>query len=153
DRHDARLQRSASIGLRGLYEARAAEALDARPSRLGDGGLQCRAKVGDRYRYEWRNTASGHQFGNGGVCREFSPRERIVVTETMDGQPGEALVTTTLVEQNGKTTLTLNILFESREIRDIALKSGMERGVAASYDRLDQVLAPGAAGAASHGCA
>ena len=110
-------------------------------------------KVGDRYRYEWRNAASGHQFGNGGVCREFSPPERIVVTETMDGQPGEALVTTTLVEQNGKTTLTLNILFESREIRDIALKSGMERGVAASYDRLDQVLAPGAAGAASHGCA
>ncbi len=105
-------------------------------------------KVGDRYRYEWRNTASGHQFGNGGVCREFVPPDRIVVTEAMDGQPGEALVTTTLVEQNGKTTLTTTMLFESREIRDLALKSGMERGVAASYDRLEEILASsGAAGA------
>ncbi len=97
--------------------------------------------VGERYRYEWRNTASGKQFGNGGVCREFVPPERVVCTEVMDGQPGEALITTTFVEQDGKTTLTLNMLFESREIRDIALKSGMERGVAASYDRLDDVLA------------
>ncbi len=105
-------------------------------------------KAGDRYRYEWRNTASGRQFGNGGVCREFVPPDRIVVTEAMDGQPGEALVTTTLVEQNGKTTLITTMLFESREIRDLALKSGMERGVAASYDRLDEILASsGAAGA------
>ena len=97
-------------------------------------------KVGDRYRYEWRNT-NGYQFGNGGVCREFVPPERIVVTEAMDGQPGEALVTTTLVEQSGKTTLTSTMLFESREIRDMVLKSGMDRGVAASYDRLDTLLA------------
>jgi uncharacterized protein YndB with AHSA1/START domain len=102
-------------------------------------------KVGDRYRYEWRNTTTGHQFGNGGVCREFVPPERMVATETMDGQPGEALVTTTLFEEAGKTMLTLSILFESREIRDIALKSGMERGVAASYDRLENLLAAGAA--------
>ena len=79
------------------------------------------------------------------------PPERVVSTEVMDGQPGEALVTTTFVEQNGKTTLTLNILFESREIRDIALKSGMEHGVAASYNRLDEVLASGGAQAKSQG--
>lgn len=109
------------------------------------------SKVGDRYRYEWRNTATGKQFGNGGVCRELVPPQRVVCTEVMDGQPGEALVTTTFVEQNGKTTLTLNILFESQEIRDIALQSGMERGVAASYHRLDEVLASGAAQAKSQG--
>jgi uncharacterized protein YndB with AHSA1/START domain len=98
-------------------------------------------QVGERYRYEWRNASNGRQFGNGGVCRELVPPERVVCSESMDGQPGEALVTTTFVEQNGKTTLTLTILFESSEIRDIALKSGMERGVAASYDRLDDVVA------------
>ena len=108
-------------------------------------------KVGDRYRYEWRNTATGHQFGNGGVCREFVPPERMVATETMDGQPGEALVTTSLVEEAGKTTLTLSILFESRAIRDIALKSGMEHGVAASYDRLENLLAERSAKANSQG--
>jgi uncharacterized protein YndB with AHSA1/START domain len=109
------------------------------------------SKVGDRYRYEWRNTVTGKQFGNGGVCHELVPPERVVSTEVMDGQPGEALVTTTFVEQNGKTTLTLNILFESREIRDIALKSGMEHGVAASYNRLDKVLASGGSQAKSQG--
>jgi uncharacterized protein YndB with AHSA1/START domain len=96
-------------------------------------------KVGDRYRYEWRNK-EGRQFGIGGVCREMTPG-RIVCIESMDGQPGEAVVTNTFVEEAGKTTLTLTILFESREIRDIALKSGMERGVAASYDRLAEILA------------
>lgn len=99
-------------------------------------------KPGDRYRYEWRNTATGHQFGTGGVCREITP-ERIVHTEVMDGQPGESLVTTTFIEDSGKTTVTMTLLFESRETRDVALKSGMERGVAASYDRLETLLASG----------
>lgn len=95
-------------------------------------------KVGDRYRYEWRN-AAGRQFGTGGVCREIMPG-RIVQTESMDGYPGESLVTTLFVEEGGKTTVTLTQRFESREIRDAALNSGMERGVAASYDRLAELL-------------
>lgn len=97
-------------------------------------------KPGERYRYEWRNTATGHQFGTGGVAREISPG-RIVHTEVMDGQPGESLVTTDFVEEGGKTTVTMTLLFESKEIRDMALKSGMERGVAASYNRLEELLA------------
>jgi uncharacterized protein YndB with AHSA1/START domain len=101
-------------------------------------------KAGERYRYEWRNAATGHQFGTGGVAREITPG-RIVHTEVMDGQPGESLVTTLFVEEGGKTTVTMTLLFESREIRDVALKSGMERGVAASYDRLAELLAPGQA--------
>jgi uncharacterized protein YndB with AHSA1/START domain len=103
---------------------------------------QAATKVGERYRYEWRNK-EGRQFGTGGVCREFVPPGRIVCTESMDGQPGESLVTTEFVEEGGETTLTLTMLFESRDIRDIALKSGMERGVAASYDRLAGLLASG----------
>ena len=96
-------------------------------------------KPGERFRYEWRNMATGHQFGTGGVAREISPG-RIVHTEAMDGQPGESLVTTDFVEEGGKTTVTMTLLFESKEIRDMALKSGMERGVAASYNRLEELL-------------
>jgi len=96
-------------------------------------------KVGDRYRYEWRN-ASGTQFGTGGICREFVPPERMVWTEMMDGYPSESLVTTVLTEQGGKTTATMTMLYESREVRDIVLKTGMEKGVAASYDRLAELL-------------
>lgn len=97
-------------------------------------------KAGERFRYEWRNTATGHQFGTGGVVREIGPG-RIVHTEVMDGQPGESLVTTDFVEEGGKTTVTMTLLFESKEIRDGALKTGMEHGVAASYNRLEELLA------------
>lgn len=100
-------------------------------------------KVGDRYRYAWRH-ADGRQMGTHGVCREHSPG-RIVCTELIDGYTSESLVTTVLVEQDGKTTLTLTILYESREVRDAVLKSGMERGVAASYERLAELLASKAA--------
>jgi uncharacterized protein YndB with AHSA1/START domain len=96
-------------------------------------------KVGDRYRYEWRNTG-GMKMGLHGVCREIVPPERMVCTELMDGFTGESLVTTVLVEHGGKTKLTTTILYPSREVRDTVLKSGMERGVAASYDRLGDLL-------------
>jgi|SRR5215831_1409545 len=99
-------------------------------------------KAGDRYRYEWRN-AEGTQFGMGGVCREFVRPERIVCTELMDGYASESLVTTVLVEEHGKTTLTTTCLYESREVRDLVIKSGMERGVEASYNRLEELFATG----------
>ena len=99
-------------------------------------------KVGGAYRYVWRNT-KGTDMGMGGVYREIVPPERLAATESFDESwyPGEALDTTVLVEQGGETTLTLTVLYESREARDIAIKSNMEQGVAASYDRLAEMLA------------
>ena len=38
-------------------------------------------------------------------------------------------------------TLTLTVRYQSRETRDAVLKSGMESGVAVSYDRLEELLA------------
>lgn len=55
--------------------------------------------------------------------------------------PGEAVVTLTLVEKGGKTLYRCTMLFESREARDVTLKSGMEKGVIVSYERLDHLLA------------
>jgi len=43
-------------------------------------------------------------------------------------------------EQGGKTTIAQTVLYQSREARDAVLKSGMEKGVAASYDRLAKLL-------------
>jgi uncharacterized protein YndB with AHSA1/START domain len=99
------------------------------------------AKVGDRYRYVWRHD-SGAEMGLGGVLREIVPPERIVATEKFDQSwyPGEAVGTINLVEEDGKTTLTQTILYESREARDVVLKSPMEQGMAAGYNRLAEVL-------------
>jgi len=58
-------------------------------------------------------------------------------TESFDDwYAGESLVTTVPVEQGGKTTLTSTVLYPSQEVRDAVLNSGMERGVAESYDEL-----------------
>ena len=46
-----------------------------------------------------------------------------------------------LVEQGGRTHLTMTLLFPTKEGRDGALASGMEHGVAAGYDTLDGLLA------------
>src|SRR5438034_10776558 len=98
-------------------------------------------RVGGKYRYVWRND-NGNEMGMGGVYREIVAPERIVSTEKFDESwyPGEALGTFVLIEQAGKTTLTETILYESREARDGVLKSGMEKGIVASYDRLARLL-------------
>ena len=100
-------------------------------------------KVGGAYRYVWRRDKDGHEMAMGGVFREIVPPERVVTTEKFDDPwyAGEALVTNSLAEHDGRTTLTCTMLLDSREVRDGILKSGMESGVAVSYDRLDEVLA------------
>ena len=100
-------------------------------------------RVGGRYRYVWRHVADGNEMGMGGVYREIVVPERIVATEKFDEAwyPGEAVGTLVLVEQNGKTLITQTVVYESRETRDAVLKSPMESGVAASYDRLEDLVA------------
>src|SRR5436309_246880 len=85
----------------------------------------------------------GSEMGMGGVYREIVVPERLVTTERFDEAwyPGEAVGTLVLVEQRGRTTVTQTMRYESREARDAVLKSGMEKGVAASYDRLADLLA------------
>lgn len=99
-------------------------------------------RPGGRYRYEWHHK-DGRQMGMGGEYREIVVPERIVSTEVFDDPwyEGEALGTVTLVEDGGRTTLTTTMRYESKEVRDAVLASPMEAGVAASYDRLEDVLA------------
>lgn len=96
-------------------------------------------RVGGRYRYGFRRTGDGGAFALGGVFREIGDG-RIVQVESMEGMPGEAIVTTTLVEQGGKTTLTVISDFGSREVRDIVLATGMADGAGESYDNLERLV-------------
>lgn len=99
-------------------------------------------KVGGAYRFVWRGP-DGNEMGMGGVYREIVRPERVVNTEKFDDPwyEGEALDTLVLVEDGGKTTATLTMRLASQEDRDAVLKSGMDGGVAESYDTLDKVLA------------
>ena len=96
-------------------------------------------KVGGKYRYVSEGP-DGSRLGWGGTFREIVPLERIVHTESFDDYPGEALITAVWTESGGKTTLNLTMLFDSKEIRDAVIASGMEHGAAESYDRLAEML-------------
>jgi uncharacterized protein YndB with AHSA1/START domain len=97
-------------------------------------------KVGGAWRFVLRGP-DGKEMGMRGVYREIAAPDRSVHTESFDDYPGESVVTTVLVEDRGKTTLTATVLYPSQEIRDAVIKSGMEYGAAESYDRLAELLA------------
>jgi uncharacterized protein YndB with AHSA1/START domain len=99
-------------------------------------------RVGGAYRYVWRNE-DGREMGMGGKFTEVVPGKRIANTERFDEAwyEGESLNTWALTEQEGRTTVTVTMRYETQATRDEVLKSGMESGVATSYDRLDQILA------------
>jgi uncharacterized protein YndB with AHSA1/START domain len=99
-------------------------------------------RVGGAYRYVWHGP-NGEAMGMGGVYREVVSPERIVATEKFDESwyPGEGVDTTVFTEERGKTTVVLTVEFESKEARAVALQSGMERGVSANYDRLEEMMA------------
>lgn len=100
-------------------------------------------RVGGAYRYVWRFEKDGSQMGIRGVFREITPVERLVATERFDDAwyPGEAVNTTVFVETRGITRTTIIILYESQEARDTARRSGMEYGMAAGYEKLEELLA------------
>jgi uncharacterized protein YndB with AHSA1/START domain len=68
------------------------------------------------------------------------PPERIVSTESWGGPWPETGNTTVLTEENGRTKMTLTILYPSKEARDAALQTGMKDGATQSYDRLDEYI-------------
>src|ERR1700685_4373265 len=97
--------------------------------------------VGGKVRFEWRNP-EGKSMGLSGVCREAVAPERLVFTEVWDEDwtGGEAPGAVVFTEDAGKTTVTQTVLYSSQAARDGALKTGMEHGMAMSYERLAELL-------------
>lgn len=95
-------------------------------------------KRGGKWRFE---TADGQGFE--GKFREVVPKERVVQTFEWDGMPGHVIVETMTLEDlgDGRTKLVNVSLFHTGWERDGMLNSGMEGGMSASYNALDQLLA------------
>ena len=98
-------------------------------------------RVGGKFRYVWRNV-DGRDMGMGGVYREIVAPERIVHNELFDEDwtGGETLVTSTLAEAGGRTTLTTSVIYANDKARHGALVSGMTDGMEMSYAKLDGLL-------------
>jgi uncharacterized protein YndB with AHSA1/START domain len=95
--------------------------------------------VGGAWRHILRN-ADGKELVMRGIYQEIRQPERLVPTESFDAYPGESINTMTFADENGKTKLTTRVLYGSKEIRDAVIRSGMERGAAETYDRLEDHL-------------
>jgi uncharacterized protein YndB with AHSA1/START domain len=92
----------------------------------------------------WRwvvTTPHGMEIAFSGVFLEIDPPRRLQRTEVFEAMPGPGcVVTLTFDEEDGKTTLAMHMLFQSKEERDICLKSGMELGVKECYQKIDELL-------------
>jgi uncharacterized protein YndB with AHSA1/START domain len=97
-------------------------------------------RVGGEWHFEWRRS-DGTEMGMRGTYKEIKPPERLVSTERWGADWPETVNTVTLTEVDGKTTMTLAILYPSKEARDAALKTGMKQGMTLSFTRLEEYLA------------
>jgi uncharacterized protein YndB with AHSA1/START domain len=101
-------------------------------------------RVGGKWRYV-AVTKDGFEVAFHGEYREIVPNERIVSTEIYEGAPQVegveegTLNTLTLVEADGRTTLTVLVQAPSKEIRDAIIDSGMEAGMQDAMDLLEEV--------------
>jgi uncharacterized protein YndB with AHSA1/START domain len=77
-----------------------------------------------------------------GEYREIAPPGRLVFTEIFAPFPDTvSVVTAVLTEEGSKTRLTLTARYPTLEVRDMVLETGMAKGAALSYDRLEDVVA------------
>ncbi|MDQ2587025.1 SRPBCC family protein [Saccharothrix yanglingensis] len=99
------------------------------------------ATTGGAYRY--KHTRGDEEYGFYGSFHEVREPSRIVQTFTFGGFPdGVCLETLTLTDLgDGRTRLDAVSVYDSFEVRDMALSSGMQTGVVEGYEQLDEVLA------------
>jgi uncharacterized protein YndB with AHSA1/START domain len=98
-------------------------------------------RTGGSYRY--LHTRGDEEYGFHGCFHDVRPGELIVQTFTYEGFPdGVALERLTFEDlPGGRSRLVATSLVETFEGRDAFVASGMESGVVAGYEKLDDVLA------------
>jgi uncharacterized protein YndB with AHSA1/START domain len=111
--------------------------------RLGEGysvpECEIDLRVGGKWRFVNRHPKGEVTFY--GEYREITPPGRLVFTEIFADYPDNAsVVTTVFTEEGKKTRMVVTVDYGSKEVRDIVLGTGMQRGAAISYDRLNDLV-------------
>ena len=99
-------------------------------------------RVGGKWRYVMR-TPEGFEVAFHGEFSEIVENERIVNTEVFEGAPpgaAPAVSTVTFEQSEGRTTLSMLMRVESRDVRDMIIASGMEGGVQEGMDILEGIV-------------
>jgi uncharacterized protein YndB with AHSA1/START domain len=99
------------------------------------------ARPGGKFRYEWAGGKG--RFNVTGEFLELDPYTRIVHVERMhlpDPTP-DNYVETTFIPDGGGTLMTMRMTLPDERTRSAMLATGMERGMEASYVRLQAMQA------------
>jgi len=111
--------------------------------RLGEGYSVPVCEIDLRPGGKWR-FVNGHPKGEAafhGEYREIDPPSRLVFTEIFENFPDTvSLVTALFVEEGDKTRMTVTVRYPSQQVRDMVIASGMAKGAAISYDRLEDLV-------------
>jgi uncharacterized protein YndB with AHSA1/START domain len=101
----------------------------------------CEARPGGKIRFEWSN-AEGRSFFQTGEFLELEPYRRIVHVARMflPERTPDNHVETTFEAERGGTLMTLRMSLPDAATRAAMLASGMERGMEASFARLESML-------------
>ena len=94
---------------------------------------------GGTYRYIHEDR-DGNEFAFRGVFHGTPSPEGITQTFEFEGAPGNvALESMTFEQRGGKTLIRATSTYQSIDVRDMVIESGMESGVIEGYERLDEL--------------
>jgi uncharacterized protein YndB with AHSA1/START domain len=104
--------------------------------------VEADVRVGGGYRYVIKNEG-GDEVAFSGKYTLVAPSTRLAYTQVFEpmAHAGEVEVTITFEEEDGKTNLVARELYPSKEVRDIVIATGMETGMRATMDQLDELVA------------
>jgi uncharacterized protein YndB with AHSA1/START domain len=113
------------------------------PKSLGVSLFSCEADVrtGGSYRYVFGRDPK-HPMAFSGTYIEVTPPSRLEWTQVFEQMraAGEAIVTATFDEREGKTELVVHQHYASKEALDGAIASGMEKGMRETYEQLEELV-------------
>lgn len=104
----------------------------------------CDPRPGGTLRCDWTDAEGGQGFHLTGEYLEVEAPHRTLHVERMhlpDPTPDNRIETWFAEDGRGGTRMTMTMTLPDAETRAAMLATGMEEGMAASYDRLDPVLA------------
>jgi uncharacterized protein YndB with AHSA1/START domain len=97
-------------------------------------------RAGGSWRYDQKDP-EGNTYTFRGVFHDVVPGERAVQTFEFSGMPGHvSLDTMTMEDVDGRTLIKGVTVFQNVQDRDGMVTSGMERGMAEGYDRLEALV-------------
>lgn len=99
------------------------------------------ARAGGAFTYTWAHPEEG-RFTISGTFHELDPPHRILHEEVMDlgdDTPPASQVETLFRAEGDGTLMVMTITYASADQREAAIASGMEEGMAFSYDNLERL--------------